>query len=243
MMEIIEQLRDDNNYYGVLGKQYLSNSDVGTLLNNPQGYGKSRPDSKNLLEGRYFHQLLIEPEKAQAIPFVDVTTRTTKEYKNYCEENNLEMCMLKKEKEDIERLVSVMKRNITFYDEIYREGNVFETPAITEIQGLMWKGKADILTSDSIIDLKTTADIQKFKYSAKAYNYDSQCYIYQTLFGKPLVFYVVDKATAQLGIFRPTEEFVRGGEAKVIRAVEVYQKYYGANPTDDIVNHYIEDTL
>ena len=243
MMDIIEQLRDDNNYYGKLGKQYLSNSDVGTLLNNPQGYGKSRPDSKNLLEGRYFHQLLIEPEKAQVIPFVDVTTRTTKEYKNYCEENNLEMCMLKKEKEDIERLVSVMKRNITFYDEIYREGNVFETPAITEIQGLMWKGKADILTSDSIIDLKTTADIQKFKYSAKAYNYDSQCYIYQTLFGKPLVFYVVDKATAQLGIFRPTEEFVRGGEAKVIRAVEVYQKYYGANPTDDIVNHYIEDTL
>ena len=243
MMDIIEQLRDDNNYYGVLGKQYLSNSDVGTLLNNPQGYGKSRPDSKNLLEGRYFHQLLIEPEKAQAIPFVDVTTRTTKEYKNYCEENNLEMCMLKKEKEDIEKLVSVMKRNITFYDEIYRDGNVFETPAIMEIQGLKWKGKADILTSDSIIDLKTTADIQKFKYSARSYNYDSQCYIYQTLFGKPLVFYVVDKATAQLGIFRPTEEFVRGGEAKVIRAVEVYQKYYGANPTDDIVNHYIEDTL
>jgi hypothetical protein len=243
MMDIIEQLRDDNNYYGVLGKQYLSNSDIGTLLNNPQGYGKSRPDSKNLLEGRYFHQLLIEPEKAQVIPFVDVTTRTTKEYKNYCEENNLEMCMLKKEKEDIERLVSVMKRNITFYDEIYREGNLFETPAITEIAGLKWKGKADILTHDSIIDLKTTADIQKFKYSARSYNYDSQCYIYQTLFGKPLVFYVVDKATAQLGIFRPTEEFVRGGEAKVIRAVEVYQKYYGANPTDDIANHYIEDTL
>jgi hypothetical protein len=243
MMDIIEQLRDDNNYYGVLGKQYLSNSDIGTLLNNPQGYGKSRPDSKNLLEGRYFHQLLIEPEKAQVIPFVDVTTRTTKEYKNYCEENNLEMCMLKKEKEDIERLVSVMKRNITFYDEIYRDGNLFETPAITEIAGLKWKGKADILTNDSIIDLKTTADIQKFKYSARSYNYDSQCYIYQTLFGKPLVFYVVDKATAQLGIFRPTEEFVRGGEAKVIRAVEVYQKYYGANPTDDIANHYIEDTL
>lgn len=243
MMDIIEQLRDDNNYYGKLGKQYLSNSDIGTLLNNPQSYGKSRPDSKNLLEGRYFHQLLIEPEKAQVIPFVDVTTRTTKEYKNYCEENNLEMCMLKKEKEDIERLVSVMKRNITFYDEIYREGNLFETPAITEIAGLKWKGKADILTSDSIIDLKTTADIQKFKYSARSYNYDSQCYIYQTLFGKPLVFYVVDKATAQLGIFRPTEEFVRGGEAKVIRAVEVYQKYYGANPTDDIANHYIEDTL
>ena len=243
MMDIIEQLRDDNNYYGVLGKQYLSNSDIGTLLNNPQGYGKSRPDSKNLLEGRYFHQLLIEPEKAQVIPFVDVTTRTTKEYKNYCEENNLEMCMLKKEKEDIERLVSVMKRNITFYDEIYREGNLFETPAIAEIAGLKWKGKADILTNDSIIDLKTTADIQKFKYSARSYNYDSQCYIYQTLFGKPLVFYVVDKTTAQLGIFRPTEEFVRGGEAKVLKAVEVYQKYYGANPTDDIANHYIEDTL
>ena len=31
--EIIEKLRDDENYYGKFGKQYLSNSDISALLN------------------------------------------------------------------------------------------------------------------------------------------------------------------------------------------------------------------
>jgi hypothetical protein len=94
-----------------------------------------------------------------------------------------------------------------------------------------------------LIDLKTTSDINKFKWSAKSYNYDSQCYIYQELFGKPLVFLVIDKVTAQLGIFRPSYDFVKGGEAKVAKAIEVYRKYFGANPQDDIVNYFINETL
>ena len=54
-------------------------------------------------------------------------------------------------------------------------------PEITELEGQMWKGKADIVNHDEklIIDLKTTADITKFKYSASKYNYDSQAYIYR----------------------------------------------------------------
>lgn len=241
--EIVELLRDDKEYYSGIGKQYLSNSDIGTLLNNPQDFGKSREDNKAFMDGRYFHQLILEPHKAVGTPFVDVSSRNTKEYKNFCEENNLPFCMLKKEMEEIERLVGLMKHNITFFDDIYRDGNEYETPAIGLIQGHLWKGKADILCDDMIIDLKTTGDIHKFKWSAKAYNYDSQCYIYQELFGRPLVFFVVDKGTGQLGIFRPTENFVKSGELKVARALEVFNRYFGANPTDDIINYYIEETL
>ena len=36
--EIIEKLRDDENYYGEYGRQYLSNSDIRALLNNPLAY-------------------------------------------------------------------------------------------------------------------------------------------------------------------------------------------------------------
>jgi hypothetical protein len=63
------------------------------------------------------------------------------------------------------------------------------------------------------------------------------------LFGKPLVFYAIDKTTKVLGIFRPTEEFIKSGEEKVARAIEVYNKYFGDNPTDDIVNYYIDEYL
>lgn len=241
--DIILKLRDDNEYYSGIGKDYLSNSDIGTLLSNPQDFGKPREDNKAFMDGRYFHQLILEPEKAKLMPSVDVSTRTTKEYKNFCETNNLPFCMLKKEQVEIENLVKIINGNIAFYDELYKSGNEYEVPAIGMIQGMNWKGKADIVTDNAVIDLKTTSDIHKFKWSAKAYNYDSQCYIYQELFGKPLVFYVIDKGTGVLGIFRPTEDFVRSGEAKVSRAIEVFSKYFGNAPTDDIVNYYIDEYL
>lgn len=242
-IEIITLLRDDVEYYKGVGKQYLSNSDIGVLLSNPQDFGKDREDSKAFMDGRYFHQLILEPERAKDMLSVDVSTRTTKEYKAFCEDNNIPFCMLKKEQDEIQGLVNIINGNIAFYDEIYKAGNLYETPAVGEIQGMMWKGKADIVTDDFVIDLKTTSDIHKFKWTAKAYNYDSQCYIYQQLFGKPLVFYVIDKGTGVLGIFRPTEDFVRGGEMKVGRAIEVFNKYFGSAPSDDIVNYYIDEYL
>lgn len=157
--DLIEKLKNDKEYYSGVGKQYLSNSDIGTLLNNPQDFGNPREDNKNFADGRYFHQLILEPEKAEATPFVDVSTRTTKEYKSYCEDNNIDYCMLKKEQDEIKKLVSIMKRNIQFYDDIYSSRNEFEVPAVGEIQGMNWKGKADIVGKDFIIDLKITSEI------------------------------------------------------------------------------------
>jgi hypothetical protein len=243
MDNTIELLRCDAHYYGEAGKKYLSNSDIGVLLTNPKLFGVERPDSKNFMEGRYFHQSILEPQKAMATPFVEASSRNTNLYKDYIKEKELEFCMLRHEMDEIDTLVNEITKNIYFYDEIYKEGNLFEEPAVGEIKGMMWKGKADIVTDEIIIDLKTTGDIQKFKYSAKAYNYDSQCYIYQQLFGKPLVFYVADKNTKQLGVFRPTEEFIKGGEAKVVKAIEVYNTFFSELPKDSIDNYFIDELL
>tara|TARA_R110001606_G_scaffold138940_3_gene277338 strand:- start:2923 stop:3657 length:735 start_codon:yes stop_codon:yes gene_type:complete len=243
MNEIIEKLKDDKEYYGGVGKQYLSNSDIGALLNNPKEYGASREDTPIFAKGRYFHQLILEPKKAEEWEFVDVTTRNTKAYKEFIAENNIPFALLEKEGEEIRSWVVEMKSNIHFYDEIMHPNNEYEVPAIAEIKGRMWKGKADIITEDCIIDLKTTGDINKFKWSAKNYNYDSQCYIYQQLFGKPLVFFVIDKTTKMLGIFRPTEDFIRGGERKVEDAIDVYDKFFGDNSTEDVSSFIIEEEL
>ena len=243
MQLIIEELRNDDEYYNGKGRYYLSNSDISALLTNPKLFRAPKSDSKHYHGGRLFHKLILEPDKAIIVPQVDVSTRNTKEYKTFCTDNDLEFAMLTKEYEEIVHLASVMKSNIQFYDAIYREGNLYEEPIIGEIKGLQWKAKADIVTSDCIIDLKTTSDINKFRWAAKSYNYDSQCYIYQKLFGKPLYFYVIDKESEQLGLFRPSEEFVSGGEAKVERAMEVYYKYFGPNPTDNINNYFINETI
>lgn len=243
MQSVIDALRDDHEYYRGEGKNYLSNSDIGPLLSNPKAFRQERDDNKSFAEGRLFHQLLLEPEKVGKVLSVDVSTRNTKEYKSYCADNNIEFALLTKEVEEMHKLVGIIKSNIVFYDDIYRDGNLYEEPMVGEIKGIKFKGKADIITHDYIIDLKTTSDINKFKRSAKTYNYDSQCYIYEKLFGKPLYFYVIDKETGQLGVFRPSEQFVQGGESKVDRAIEVYLKYFSPFATEDIVNHFINETL
>lgn len=241
--DILELLKDDTNYYGPMGKAYLSNSDIGALLSNPKNFGKSRPDNKSFAEGRYFHQLLTEPDKATVAHVVDTSSRNTNLYKDYCKTQGLDFALLKSEVETVEALASTMKANIDFYDAIYRPGNEYEVPAIANIFGVEWKGKTDILCDDMLIDLKTTSDINKFRYSAYSYNYDSQAYIYQVLFGKPLVFYVIDKLTSQLGVFTPTASFIESGERKVRQAVAVFNRFFAPDAWDDINNHYINDTL
>jgi len=242
-MDVLTKLKDDAQYYGEFGKQYLSNSDIGTLLTNPKCFGLSRPDNANFAKGRLFHQLILEPEKANDWKFVDVSSRNSKAYKEHVLESNVEVALLQKEADEIHHLVKVMMSNMDFYDVIRNDDNEYEVPSVGEIEGVMWKGKADIVHPEMIIDIKTTSKLDDFKWSARKYNYDSQCYIYQQLFGKPLVFYVIDKTTGMLGIFRPTEDFIRGGREKVRKAVDVYNKFFSEDATEDINFFYVEDYL
>jgi hypothetical protein len=243
--DVLEKLKDDANYYGKFGRQFLSNSDIGMLLNDPRQFGKSRPDSKPLLEGRYFHTALLEPQKLKDFELVDCSTRNTKIYKDALEASGQEMLMLQSEADEILSLSQSMKHNLRFFESIYAPGNEYEVPGIQQIKGLTWKGKADIImhSENMLIDIKTSGRLDEFKWSARRYNYDSQCYIYQMIFGKPLVFYVIEKGTHKLGIFNASEDFLRGGEQKVEKAVEVYNRFFSENSDEAVQNYYIEDIL
>ena len=58
-MEVLNLLKDDSHYYGELGRQYLSNSDIITLLNDPKNFREEKPMSKAMLIGRYFHTAML----------------------------------------------------------------------------------------------------------------------------------------------------------------------------------------
>ena len=243
MKDVIDKLRNDAEYYGGIGKNYLSNSDISALLNDPKEFGVSRADNPIFAKGRLFHQIILEPEKANNVISLDIGSRNTKKYKDFIAENELDFVLLNKEIEDIKSWTDTMKSNMDFFDMIYDESNEFEVPGVMEIKGEMWKGKADIVGKDALYDLKTTSDIKKFKRSANLYNYDSQAYIYQQLFGKPLVFLVIDKTTHMLGIFRPTEDFIKRGEVKVEEAIKVYRNFFSEDAVEKIDDFYIEDYI
>ncbi|MCP4253585.1 MAG: hypothetical protein GY775_09270 [Candidatus Scalindua sp.] len=229
--EVLKALQDDTNYYGDFGKKYLSNSDIGTLLTNPLALGKQQAQRPAFLVGGYFHTAILEPDKLKNFKIVEATTRNTKAYK---EISGGEMCLLKHEVDQIELMTEKMLNNEVCRD-LIRSGNVkYEQPEITELEGQMWKGKADIVNHDEklIIDLKTTADITKFKYSASKYNYDSQAYIYSKLFGYEMLFIAIDKNTHQIGIFDCSPEFYERGKDKVQRAVQAYELFYKSEDFD-----------
>lgn len=243
-MNSVERLRNDADYYGEFGKQWLSNSDIGTLLECPNLFGKPRETTKPMMDGKLFHLLILEPEKAKDFPFIDVSSRNTKAYKEFIESNNLEHAFLKNEIDELKRLAAVMTSNMAFYDIIFADGCRYEVPTVGELFGVPWKGKCDIDHPDFVVDIKTTSDINKFKYSARNYYYDSQSYIYSHLFGKPLLFLVIDKETEQLGVFHTSQDFIAGGELRVRDAVAVYNKYFNQKTkTEDIKQHFIESTL
>ena len=236
--KVIEKLREDEHYYGDFGKQYLSNSDISTLLNNPLALGKASEMRPAFLVGGYFHTAILEPEKLKNFRVVESTTRNTKAYK---EISDGELCLLQHEVDKIEKLTDKVLANQICFDLIRGKNNEYEKPGITELEGQFWKGKADIINHDEklVVDLKTTADLQKFRYSASKYNYDSQAYIYSKLFGYEMVFIAVDKNTEQIGIFDCSPEFYERGKDKVERAVQAYELFYkseGFDPTQYFIN-------
>jgi len=241
--DILTRLRDDHEYYGDFGRQYLSNSDIGTLLKNPMAFGVKREDSSTLAIGRYFHQLLLEPDKAKEVESIEVASRNTKAYKEAIKESGKTLILLQKEINQVNELVDRMKSNFQFFEGIYEDGNKFEVPAITKILGVPFKGKADIVTDTCLIDLKTTSDIYKFKYSAYSYNYDSQAYIYSTLFDKPMMFLVIDKTSLMMGAYTVSDESLQRGREKVERAVEVYRNFFTEDAEEDINQFYFYEEI
>ena len=239
--QVVEKLRDDNLYYGDYGKKFLSNSDIATLFSNPLALGEPSKESSAFLVGKYFHTAILEPDKLKSFKIIKSSTRNTKVYK---ELSGGELCLLEHEVDKIEAMTDVIMQN-TVCKDLIRGANVeYEQPSITELFGNKWKGKADVVNHDDkvIVDLKTTADINKFKSSAYRYNYDSQAYIYQQLFGYEFIFIVIDKNSNQIGIFDCSNEFLDRGQLKVEKASEIYDLFYKTEDFDPR-QYFINKTL
>ena len=239
--KVLQKLKIDEDYYGEFGNQFLSNSHVGKLLKDPlRAFEPSKP-SPAFLVGGYFHTCILEPNKIDKYKVVKSTTRNTKAYKDVA---GGELCLLQHEVDTIELMREKVMSNDICKDLIQNSQCEYEQPGIIEMFGNKWKGKADIVNHEEslIIDLKTTADIEKFQWSASKYNYDSQAYIYSKLFGYEFLFIVIDKNTHQIGMFDCSPQFYERGEEKVRKASEAYDLFYKTKDFDP-KQYFISKTL
>ena len=255
--QIIDKLRIDEHYYGEFGRQWLSNSDMKNLSPNTfKQFGKVEPDNENFIKGRYFHQLILQPELAKVFPiYSDTKTRGVK-YDTFIKENNITGAVLEHEALLMEQLRDEIlnvkgfkgpKKQVA--DLITNKDAEYEVPIVGEIFGHPFKAKADIISQGIIIDLKTTTakSIEDFIWIGKnKYYYHTQAFIYQALFNKPMTFIAIDKAKKEYGnsgefyheiyVCPTSEETVLLGKQAVEQAVLIYEKHHGKDKKEDIRN-------
>ena len=241
---ILDKLDQDEHYYGDYGKKFLSNSDIGKLIDNPKNFHKPTEPNIHLLMGGAFHTMVLEPHKMGKYKTVDTSSRQTNVYKTAAEKAG-EMLLLNSDMDKLKRMQETINKNELIQSVLTGEGVEYEVPNFGIVCGELWKGKADAVNHNEklIVDVKTTSDITKFHISAKRYNYDSQAFIYKELFGYDLVFVVIDKNSNQLGFYDCSENFYKTGREKAIQAVTSYRLYFKDQTEFDWDNYLIHETL
>lgn len=225
--DIIPKMYDDVFYYGYLGQHALSSSSCKKLIESPKAYATSltegSPDSQALRDGRLTHLCVLEPHRLDEFTFVD-GTKASKSFKLTTEELGKDLVYTNLELNKAQKIAEAVLANEEAAALL--SGCEFEIPAIGEFMGLPFRGKADAKKGTTIIDLKTTANIQDFEYSAKKYSYDLQAALYLDLFdADDFIFLVVDKRTLDVGVYTITAGFVDSGLQKLQVATDAYKNY------------------
>jgi hypothetical protein len=225
--EILSMMYDDDFYYGHLGKHALSSSSLKTLLKSPKTYRNvikyGSEDSKALRDGKLLHWMILEPHKIKKLKVIDVGSKNTKAYKEAKAQH--EEVFLRSEISEIERLADALLRN----EEVLRHLSKaeFEVPQVAMIDGLPFRAKADILRDDMVVDLKSSSDLNGFRYAADKFGYDLQAYLYLKMFNKSkCTFIVIDKGSTDIGVFETSKEFIERGEGKFKQAIERYRYFF-----------------
>lgn len=225
--DLLPKMYDDTFYYGYLGQNALSSSSCKKLLKSPKSFLKE--DSGNsaaLVAGRIFHTMLLEPEKIKDLNIVNVASRNTKAFKEALTKHDYQTVYTQRELDNANYLVNQIRK----VDEVNRllDGCLFEQPEAMMFEGLPFRGKADVLGFDTVIDVKTTSSpIADFKWSADKYGYDLQAYLYLQMFGKEdFKFIVIDKNTADIGVFECSDAFLERGKKKLYEAIDSYKWFF-----------------
>ena len=234
---LLKRMYNDKFYYGDLNLLALSSSSIKLLYESPKKYYFNTKyggaESQAMRDGRLLHCLILEPEKFDSLHFVDVSSKNTKAYKLAKEE--YQEVYTSKEKKDAERLADALLRNEVALQLL--SNSEFEVPMVKNIMGYPFRGKADILGENKIVDIKTCSSMKGWEYQAYNYGYDVQVYLYCKLYDQEwsaFSFLILDKSTLDIGVAKATEKFYESGKQKVEKALRTYQKYFeGKNIMQD----------
>jgi hypothetical protein len=189
-------------------------------------------ESQALRDGKLVHMQILEPKKYKTLNFIDVSSKRVKKWTEAVAEFGAENTYTMKEKYINNAISRAFLQNDACSK--YLKGTDKEVGAIEVLDGVPFRGKADILGDDFVADLKTTNDgvddqgkKNAFEWTVQKYDYDLQAYLYTRLFNKPrFVWLVLDKTTTDIGIFEASDELLERGKDKFDRIIDRYETFF-----------------
>ena len=237
-----EKMLDDSFYYGYLGRTALSSSSLKNLLKSPKSYASSldkSEESQALRDGKLIHLMALEPHKVADLSIIP-STKASKAYKEAVEERGADLVYTKSEFYNAQRISQALEQNeVVSY---MMDGMETEVPEIAMVEGLPFRAKADAISKDRslIIDLKTTADIHKWKSSARHFKYGLQAELYRRIFNATeFIFIVVDKSSMEIGIFHISDQSLQEGWEQIQEGVAIYKKFFIENKDENLLKNYV----
>lgn len=215
--EILEYLEHESLYLGSFGRRFLSASILGRLLGeNPlESFYLPYKGSVNMTFGSYMHCLLNDRDK---IPSFNVLPDGIRRSKG---------CYDLKEADVAEalRLEKILRGEKKVMDIVEHPDVKYEVPGIVEIDGVMFKGKADFILPDGLYDFKTTRHIDSLRDKCIHWGYHSQMWIYREMFGlQPYIFAIDKEQPNGISIAKCSEEFLQLGKERVMEAIKIYKE-------------------
>ena len=242
---VLAHLDRDELYYGNFGQQWHSNSFLTKLLDDPY---LEKPDEvwgngMYLVIGNFVHKAFLEPHKVEAFPYSTADSRRGNEYKQHLADSEFDGWMfLKKDKEKWIQFRDDVLAETEVFNLIKDPNNEFEVPMINTFNGLPIKGKCDIINhkTKTIIDLKTTSNLDTFAEKVDEWNYNVQAALYaKALFPDyEFRFIAVDKKTNRTGVFDISPSQFEIGMRKLYKCTNLY-KHFHTSDAYKVYYHYL----
>lgn len=220
-------------------RDYLSYSALKAFAKSPNHYleyieRKFEPSPAMLL-GSVVHMLILEPEKFDdtyaVAPEVNKRTKAGKEELAKFSENLgagiqvIDASVL----QEAQKIAEKAKEN-SVVQKILESASAFEMYVGDEINGVEFKGYADLMSRNYVYDLKTTQDASPagFQRAAANLDYHLQATIYRELTGLPFRWIAVEtSAPYNVQVYEQDEESYERSRVRLKHLVERFKAWDG----------------
>jgi exodeoxyribonuclease VIII len=220
-------------------RNYISHSALKAFAKSPNHYlqyvAGEAPRTDAMIAGSALHCFVLEPHEFDAryivAPKID---RRTKEGKQ-----EFEAFSVQATGRDILTLADfeniVRMRDAIFQSEeargLIESCMVYEQSIATELQGIEFRGVADGLGANWILDIKTTQDASPEAFQRQAFNlgYHEQAALYTQAFGEYRFYWIVVESAAphNVAVYQQSARAHRLATDRVARLIEQFKNWDG----------------